>query len=64
MNKQSLSRDQIIALAQKAGFIFHNEKSKTIMHTVPLEYSEKYFERFAMLIAECSSMDFIGTGSN
>lgn len=45
-----MTRDDIISMAREAGFHFHGELT-TILHTAPLEYSEKCFERLAALIA-------------
>ena len=42
-----MTRDDVIRAAGEAGFHFHDAGS---LHTVPLEYSEKCFERFAAII--------------
>ena len=43
-------RDDVIRAAGEAGFHFHDAGFAPTLHTVPLEYSEKCFERFAALI--------------
>ena len=45
-----MTRDDVIRAAGEAGFHFHDAGFAPTLHTVPLEYSEKCFERFAALI--------------
>ena len=45
-----MTRDDVIRMAREAGFHFHDAGFAPTLHTVPLEYSEKCFERFAALI--------------
>ena len=45
-----MTRDDIIRAAGEAGFHFHDAGFAPTLHTVPLEYSEKCFERFAAII--------------
>ena len=45
-----MTRDDVIRAAGEAGFYFHDAGFAPTLHTVPLEYSEKCFERFAALI--------------
>ena len=45
-----MTRDDIIRAAREAGFHFHDAGFAPTLHTVPLEYSEKCFERFAALV--------------
>ena len=45
-----MTRDDVIRAAGEAGFHFHDAGFAPTLHTVPLEYSEKCFERFASLI--------------
>ena len=45
-----MTRDDVIRAAREAGFHFHDAGFAPTLHTVPLEYSEKCFERFAALI--------------
>ena len=45
-----MTRDDVIRTAREAGFHFHDAGFAPTLHTVPLEYSEKCFERFAALI--------------
>ena len=47
-----MTRDDVIRAAGEAGFHFHDAGS---LHTVPLEYSEKCFERFAALIESAAT---------
>ena len=48
---------RIKELAKRSGFFFHNAGYFPIEHTVPAEYSEKCFERFAELIVkECAEV--------
>lgn len=48
-----MRQDNILRMAQKAGFIFHDAGYvPEIMHTEPHEYSQKCFERFAPLVAD------------
>jgi hypothetical protein len=44
--------ERIKELAKRSGFFFHNAGYFPIEHTVPAEYSEKCFERFAELIVK------------
>lgn len=47
-----MTREEIIGLAQEAGFLFHDAGyAPEIMHTEPHQYSQKCFERFAALVA-------------
>lgn len=45
-----MTRDDVIRAAGEAGFHFHDAGFAPTLHTVPLEYSEKCFERFAAII--------------
>ena len=45
-----MTRDDVIRAAGEAGFYFHDAGFAPTLHTVPLEYSEKCFERFAAII--------------
>ena len=45
-----MTRDDVIRAAREAGFHFHDAGFAPTLHTVPLEYSEKCFERFAALV--------------
>ena len=45
-----MTRDDVIRAAGEAGFHFHDAGFAPTLHTVPLEYSEKCFERFAALV--------------
>ena len=45
-----MTRDDVIRTAREAGFHFHDAGFAPTLHTVPLEYSEKCFERFAAII--------------
>ena len=45
-----MTRDDVIRAAGEAGFHFHDAGFAQTLHTVPLEYSEKCFERFAAII--------------
>ena len=45
-----MTRDDVIRTAREAGFHFHDAGFAPTLHTVPLEYSEKCFERFAALV--------------
>ena len=45
-----MTRDDVIRAAGEAGFCFHDAGFAPTLHTVPLEYSEKCFERFAAII--------------
>ena len=45
-----MTRDDVIRMAGEAGFHFHDAGFAPTLHTVPLEYSEKCFERFAALV--------------
>lgn len=47
-----MKREDIIRMAEKSGFYFHDAGYAPILHTVSGEYSEKCFERFADLVAE------------
>ena len=46
-----MTRDEIIRMAEEAGFYFHDAGYAPILHTVAGEYSEACFERFAALVA-------------
>ncbi len=50
MHLKAMTRDDVIRAAGEAGFHFHDAGFAPTLHTVPLEYSEKCFERFAALI--------------
>lgn len=46
-----MTPEQIIELAKKAGFHFRDAGyGPEILHTNPLEYSQRCFERFAQLV--------------
>lgn len=45
-----MTRDDVIRAAGEAGFHFQDAGFAPTLHTVPLEYSEKCFERFAAII--------------
>ena len=45
-----MTRDDVIRAAGEAGFYFHDAGFAPTLHTVPLEHSEKCFERFAAII--------------
>ena len=45
-----MTRDDVIRAAREAGFHFHDAGFAPTLHTFPLVYSEKCFERFAALI--------------
>lgn len=46
-----MTTEQIIEMAKQAGFHFHDTGyGSEILHTIPLEYSQKCFERFAQLV--------------
>ena len=45
-----MTRDDVIRAAGEAGFHFHDAGFAPTLHTLPLVYSEKCFERFAALI--------------
>ena len=45
-----MTRDDVIRAAGEAGFHFHDAGFAPTLHTVPLKYSEKCFERFAAII--------------
>ena len=45
-----MTRDDVIRAAGEAGFHFHDAGFAPTLHAVPLEYSEKCFERFAAII--------------
>jgi hypothetical protein len=47
-----MTHDQIIKMARTSGFHFYDAGHAPILHTVPYEYSEMCFERFAALAAE------------
>lgn len=42
-----MNRDEMIQMAERAGFYFYDAGHAPILHTRPGEYSEKCFERFA-----------------
>lgn len=46
-----MTRDDVIRMAEEAGFYFHDAGHAPTLHTNPLKYSEKCFERFATLVA-------------
>lgn len=46
-----MKREDIIRMAEKAGFYFHDAGYAPILHTVSGEYSEQCFERFAAIVA-------------
>ena len=50
-----MTRDDVIRAAGEAGFHFHDAGFAPTLHTVPLEYSEKCFERFAALIESAAT---------
>ena len=45
-----MTRDDVIRAAGEAGFHFHDAGFAPTLHTIPLKYSEKCFERFAAII--------------
>ena len=45
-----MTRDDVIRAAGEAGFHFYDAGFAPTLHTVPLEHSEKCFERFAAII--------------
>ena len=45
-----MTRDDVIRAAREAGFHFHDAGFAPTLHTVPLKYSERCFERFAAII--------------
>lgn len=47
----------VMELAKKAGFYFHDAGYAPILHTQPHEYSEKCFERFATLVLERAALE-------
>lgn len=48
-----MTPEQIIEMAKQAGFHFHDAGSgPEILHTIPLEYSQQCFERFAQLVKD------------
>lgn len=47
-----MTRDDVIRMARDAGFFFHDAGHAPILHTNPLRYSEKCFERFATMAAD------------
>jgi hypothetical protein len=54
-----MTRDEIIEMANEAGFYFHDVGYAPILHTFKNEYSEKCFERFAKLVATKEREDCI-----
>ena len=50
-----MTRDDVIRAAGEAGFYFHNAGFAPTLHTFPLVYSEKCFERFAALIESAAT---------
>lgn len=48
----------IISLAKQAGFQFRDAGYSPVLHLVPLEYSQKCFERFATLLRSKDSESF------
>ena len=45
-----MTRDDVIRAAGEAGFHFHDAGFAPTLHTIPLKYSEKCFERFAAIV--------------
>ena len=44
---------RIIEMAEKAGFYFHDTgRGSGVLHTTPLKYSQRCFERFEKLVRE------------
>lgn len=49
-----MKHDEVIEIAKKAGFFFHDAGYAPTLHTTPMEYSDKCFARFAKLVEQAT----------
>lgn len=47
-----MTKDELMQMARDAGFMFHDAGYAPTLHTLPKEYSDKCFDRFARGILE------------
>lgn len=49
-----MKQEQVIELAKKAGFMFHDAGYAPTLHTLPREYSQKCFERLVSAVEQAT----------
>lgn len=49
-----MKQEDVIELAEKAGFIFHDAGYAPTLHTLPREYSQKCFERLVSAVEQAT----------
>jgi hypothetical protein len=53
-----MTKNELMEMARKAGFMFHDAGYAPTLHTLPREYSDKCFDRLFNAILERAAIQF------